>query len=276
MEISSAVKALSALAQESRLSIFRTLVQAGEEGLAAGQIAKKMGIPNATLSFHLKELSNAGLISARQENRFIYYAAHFEAMNELLAFLTENCCGGNPCGSVMVRCDEVSHMSERIFNVLFLCTGNSARSILAEGLLHKLGAGRFRAFSAGSHPTGTVNPLALERLQQEGISLPEARSKSWDEFAHPDAPGMDFVITVCDQAAGESCPLWPGQPITAHWGVADPVGNDEHEQRIAFAKAFAVLERRIQLLTNLQPEKLERLALEREIRKIGRVENDEK
>ena len=161
-------------------------------------------------------------------------------------------------------------MNNRIFNVLFLCTGNSARSIMAEGLLNKFGAGRFRSFSAGSHPTGKVNPFALERLQLEGISLPDARSKSWDEFAQPGSPALDFVITVCDNAAGEVCPAWPGQPITAHWGVFDPAAVDEAEKKIAFAKAFVILERRISIFTSLRFENLEPLALERQIRDIGK------
>ncbi len=154
-------------------------------------------------------------------------------------------------------------------NVLFLCTGNSARSIMAEGLLNKYGNGRFQAFSAGSFPTGQVNPFALERLELEGIALADARSKSWDEFAKPDAPNLDFVITVCDNAANEVCPIWPGQPITAHWGVFDPAAADENEKRIAFAKAFAILERRIALFTSLPIVSLERMALERQVRDIG-------
>ncbi len=162
-------------------------------------------------------------------------------------------------------------MSEKIFNVLFLCTGNSARSIMAEGLLNKHGAGRFLAFSAGSHPTGEVNPFALERLQQEGISVADARSKSWDEFAQPDSPALDFVITVCDNAAAEVCPVWPGQPITAHWGVFDPAAVEDDVKRMAFAKAFAILERRIALFTSLRPESLEQLTLERQVREIGHM-----
>ncbi len=162
-------------------------------------------------------------------------------------------------------------MSEHVFNVLFLCTGNSARSIMAEGLLNKLGSGRFHAFSAGSHPTGKVNPFALERLELEGIPLKDARSKSWDEFVQPDAPVLDFIITVCDNAAGEVCPTWPGQPITAHWGVFDPASVEDNEKRLAFAKAFAVLERRIKLFTSLRPESLERMVLERQVSDIGRV-----
>ena len=154
-------------------------------------------------------------------------------------------------------------MNNRIFNVLFLCTGNSARSIMAEGLLNKFGAGRFQSFSAGSHPTGKVNPFALEKLQLEGISLPDARSKSWDEFAQPDSPPLDFVITVCDNAAGEVCPVWPGQPMTAHWGVFDPAAVNDDEKHIAFAKAFAILERRISIFTNLRFESLEPMALKK-------------
>lgn len=156
-------------------------------------------------------------------------------------------------------------------NVLFLCTGNSARSIMAEGLLSKYGNGRFQAFSAGSFPTGQVNPFALERLELEGIALADARSKSWDEFAKQDAPVLDFVITVCDNAANEVCPVWPGQPITAHWGVFDPAAADENEKRIAFAKAFAILERRIALFTSLPIVSLERMALERQVRDIGNI-----
>lgn len=160
-------------------------------------------------------------------------------------------------------------MSKRIFNVLFLCTGNSARSIMAEGLLNKFGAGRFQSFSAGSHPTGKVNPFALEKLQLEGISLPDARSKSWDEFAQPDSPPLDFVITVCDNAAGEVCPAWPGQPITAHWGIFNPAAVSDDEKHIAFAKAFAILERRISIFTSLRFESLEPMALEKQVREIG-------
>ncbi|TAN52613.1 MAG: arsenate reductase ArsC [Methylococcaceae bacterium] len=160
-------------------------------------------------------------------------------------------------------------MKQRIFNVLFLCSGNSARSIMAEALLNKYGAARFRAFSAGSQPAGKVNPLAWERLRMESIPHAQTHSKSWDEFVKPGAPELDFVITLCDKAADETCPLWPGQPITAHWGVPDPVAVEGEGRRLAFAQAFAVLERRIQLFASLRPESLERLALEVQVRAIG-------
>ena len=155
--------------------------------------------------------------------------------------------------------------------VLFLCTGNSARSILAEAYLNSIGAGRFRAYSAGSHPAGKVNPFALELLAKHGLGTAGLRSKSWDEFATAQAPQMDFVFTVCDSAAGETCPLWPGQPITAHWGVADPAavqGSDE-EKRSAFLKAFTQLSTRIQLFVGVPFEKLERQVLEKKVRDIG-------
>jgi arsenate reductase len=167
-------------------------------------------------------------------------------------------------------------MNERPYHVLFLCTGNSARSILAEALLNAKGGGRFRAFSAGSHPTGQVNPLALERLERERIPAGEPRSKSWHEFAQADAPPLDFVITVRDAAAGEVCPAWPGQPIIAHWGVPDPAAatGTDGERRLAFAKAFVLLERRVSLFASLNPASLERLALERQVRDIGLVQAD--
>jgi arsenate reductase len=158
------------------------------------------------------------------------------------------------------------------YNVLFLCTGNSARSILAEAYLNSAGQGRFRAYSAGSHPGGKVNSFALELLAKHRIPADGARSKSCDEFARPGAPAVDFVFTVCDNAAGEVCPIWPGQPMTAHWGVADPAavtGSDEEKGR-AFQRAFAELSARINLLLALPIEKLDRLVLKRKLDEIGK------
>lgn len=164
-------------------------------------------------------------------------------------------------------------MTPHSYNVLFICTGNSARSIMAESILNQQGAGRFRAWSAGSHPAGTVNPHAIELLERNRFKTTGLRSKNWDEFAAPDAPRMDFVLTVCDKAAGEVCPVWPGQPMSAHWGVEDPAvvkGSEEIVQR-AFNDCFILLNRRIALLTVLPIEKLDRLALKHELTGIGRV-----
>jgi arsenate reductase len=163
-------------------------------------------------------------------------------------------------------------MEKKSFNVLFLCTGNSARSILAEAYLNSIGRGRFRAHSAGSHPTGKVNPFALELLSKHKLDVGGLRSKNWDEFAAAGAPQMDFVLTVCDSAAGETCPLWPGRPITAHWGVEDPAavqGSDE-EKRRAFLQAFTHLATRIKLFVNLPFEKLEQQVLQTKVRGIGK------
>ena len=163
-------------------------------------------------------------------------------------------------------------MTSRVYNVLFLCTGNSARSVMAEAILNQLGGGLFRGHSAGSHPTGAVNPFALELLERNRFRVDGLRSKSWDEFAGPDAPAMDFVLTVCDKAAGEVCPVWPGQPMSAHWGVEDPAeatGSDEDKQR-AFADVFMTLRTRVGLLVNLPIEKLDRLSLQKELHSIAR------
>ena len=164
-------------------------------------------------------------------------------------------------------------MSDKVFNVLFLCTGNSARSILAEAQLNALGKGRFKGYSAGSHPTGAVNPFAIEFLDKAGLSSEGYRSKSWDEFAAPGAPVMDYVLTVCDQAAGEQCPFWPGQPMSAHWGVADPAaveGSDEDKRR-AFKNAAATLRKRIELFTSLPTATLDRMSLKAKLDDIGKA-----
>ncbi len=159
------------------------------------------------------------------------------------------------------------------YNVLFLCTGNSARSIMAETLLNAMGRGRFKAFSAGSHATGKVNPMALELIEKNRLPTGGLRSKNWDEFAVPGAPEMQFVFTVCDQAAGEVCPAWPGQPMSAHWGVDDPatVTGSEEDKRKAFFRAYNQLANRISIFLNLPLEKLDRLALQKKLDEIGRA-----
>ena len=165
-------------------------------------------------------------------------------------------------------------MPERIYNVLFLCTGNSARSILAEAILRKDGDGRFQAFSAGSQPKGAVNPFALKELKHAGLPTDGLRSKSWDEFAVPGAPQMDFVFTVCDSAAGETCPFWPGQPVTAHWGIEDPAaveGADLDKER-AFALALRYLKTRISLFCHLPIKSLDDMTLQAKVREIGQAE----
>lgn len=164
-------------------------------------------------------------------------------------------------------------MSNKIYNVLFLCTGNSARSILAESILRKDGNGRFRSFSAGSEPKGEVNPFALKLLQSLDYPLEGMRSKSWMEFAEPEAPVMDFVFTVCDNAAGESCPVWPGQPMTAHWGIEDPaaVEGTDLEKHTAFLTAFRYLKNRINAFSSLPLSNIDKLSLGTRLREIGRM-----
>ncbi|HEX8642946.1 MAG TPA: arsenate reductase ArsC [Allosphingosinicella sp.] len=161
-------------------------------------------------------------------------------------------------------------MTDQIYNVLFLCTGNSARSILAEAVLNRLGEGRFKAYSAGSFPKGQVHPMALELLTELGFSMQGLRSKSWEEFAAPEAPELDFVFTVCDSAAGETCPIWPGHPMTAHWGIDDPAGVEGPGQRAAFEQALHSLSKRISRFLALPFDGLDDMALRNRLRAIGR------
>ncbi|MDQ2695232.1 MAG: metalloregulator ArsR/SmtB family transcription factor [Pseudomonadota bacterium] len=277
MEKEAVIKALGALAHSSRLDIFRLLVQAGSGGMAAGRIGDRLGLPGATLSFHLNALKQAGLIRCQRDSRLLIYSADYEAMSALLSYLTDNCCAGRPDECAMpaaISRPRGGVMSEKVYNVLFLCTGNSARSQMAEAILNDLGGGRFRAYSAGSYPAGYVHPLAVALLDHLGMPTAGLRSKSWDEFAGPDAPAMDFIITVCDAAAGEVCPVWPGQPMAAHWGVEDPAAaqGSELERLQAFRQAFRVLENRIRIFTALPVEKLDRLLLKQRVDAIGRAQ----
>ncbi|WP_417275780.1 arsenate reductase ArsC [Castellaniella sp.] len=165
-------------------------------------------------------------------------------------------------------------MTERTYNVLILCTGNSARSIMAEALINTMGQGRFHAYSAGSHPTGKVNPFAIEKAQSVNYPTDNLRSKSWDEFATPEAPQMDFIITVCDNAAGEICPVWPGQPISAHWGFEDPaaVQGTDDEKRKAFDLTFRHMTNRVRVFVSLPLKMLDQAAIKHELSNIGKTE----
>ena len=165
-------------------------------------------------------------------------------------------------------------MTEKVYNVLFLCTGNSTRSILAECILNREGLGRFKGFSAGSQPKGDVHPYAIDLLRNQNYPTADLRSKSWDEFAGPEAPDLDFVFTVCGNAAGEVCPVWQGQPMTAHWGIPDPAAAEgtEAERRVAFSEAFRMLFNRISVFVNLPIASLDKLQLEKRLREIGEQE----
>lgn len=277
METLTAIAILGALAQETRLQIFRHLAQTGPQ--PAGQVGERFRLPLATLSFHLKTLQQAGLLDCRREGRQLIYGPRCDAIVELMAYLTEHCCNlpaFDPTARIPLETfvrNSASMNQEQIYNVLFLCTGNSARSILAEAVMNRLGQGRFRAFSAGSFPVGQVNPYTLKLLELQGIPTEGLRSKSWNEFAAPGSPPLDFVFTVCDNAASEVCPTWPGQPMSAHWGVADPAAaaGDDAQKMLAFRKALRELENRIKIFMSLPIRSLDKIKLQAELDEIGQT-----
>ena len=272
--------ALSALSQETRLRIVRLLVRRGEEGLPAGAIAEAVGVSASNISFHLGLLERAGLVESRREGRSILYRARVVGIAALARFLLEDCCDGGPAACLPALGDAsrarpaTPYPREPVLDVLFLCTGNSARSIMAEAILNREGGGRFRAYSAGSQPRGAVDPMTLRVLEALDYPTDALRSKSWDEFAGEGAPAFDFVFTVCDAAAGEPCPTWPGQPISAHWGIEDPVAatGAPFERERAFAQAFRYLRNRILTFTALPIDRLDALSLRRAVAEIGRAE----
>ncbi|HVB81655.1 MAG TPA: metalloregulator ArsR/SmtB family transcription factor [Candidatus Binataceae bacterium] len=265
------VAALGALAQQTRLDILRLLVERGPQGMPAGEIGARLKLPSPTLSFHLNQLRHSGLVTSRRQSRLVIYSAKFRTINGVVEFLTENCCAGQARSSAPAT--SASAGPGREFNVLFLCTHNSARSIMAECAMNRWGGGKFRAFSAGSKPRGAVHPITLEVLEEFDYATGELRSKDWNEFARPDGPPLDFVFTLCDRAAAEICPTWPGQPIRAHWGIEDPVAMvaTGAARRKAFVKVYAGLEQRIRIFTAVPIETLERFALERWVTELGKL-----
>jgi arsenate reductase len=258
--------------------VFRLLARRAPDWVPAGELASALGLRQNTLSVYVAILTRAGLLRHRRQGRFILYSIDLVRVGALLDFLVTDCCRGRPelceplAAHALRRLEEGNRMSERVFNVLFICTGNSARSIMAEAILNHHGAGRFRAFSAGTRPRPEPNPHALAALRQQGHDVSELRSKSLEELQGPDAPKMDFVFTVCDQAANEECPVWPGRPISAHWSMPDPakVEGTDTEKALAFGEAYGMLRYRLAGFVALPMASLDRISLQKRIDEIGR------
>jgi ArsR family transcriptional regulator, arsenate/arsenite/antimonite-responsive transcriptional repressor / arsenate reductase (thioredoxin) len=276
MESSDAAQMFGALGQASRLEVLRLLISCGPNGLPAREISGRLAIPASTTSFHLAALERAGLIRATRQGRQIIYALRVIALRELLAFLTEACCGGQPelCGDLTALLPHVSDESEPmtpVFNVLFLCTHNSARSIMAEAILNRFAGDKFRAYSAGSHPAETPMPEVLEKLHALGHDTSGLHSKSWRLFTGPDAPQLDFVIGLCDVIDRRTCPDFGDKAVTASWSMPDPAKftGQGAEREAMLNELYAGLYRRITIFSNLPFARLDRMAVRKRLDEIG-------
>lgn len=267
MEPSDAASAFAALSQESRLKVLRALVSAGPNGMSAGELADQFAIAASTLSFHLATLERGGLTRSTRRGRQIIYAVRVARLRELLSFVTDTCCGGHPelCGDLSRLLpplpDEDIPMTAA-FNVLFLCTRNSARSIMAEAILNKIGAGRFHAYSAGASPTAKPMPEVVDMLCRLGYDVKGLGPKSWDEFTKPNSPRMDFVIALCDTLRGQVCPDVGEAAISGAWPLPDPAkfSGDATQRSLLLNELYASLHRRIEIFTSLPFAKLDRIA----------------
>lgn len=268
-----AVAMFEALAQPTRLDAFRLLMRYAPFGLNAGDVARLLAVPHNTMSTHLAQLERAGLVASRREGRSIIYVAKTGRAAAVLELLLSELPAQADEGAGFPRL-RPGEPAERRYNVLLVCSHNSARSIMAEAVLNREGRGRFRAFSAGSVPRGVPHPMALDLLRSLGYTTDDLRSKSWDEFAGRAVEPMDFVITVCDAAAGESCPVFPGHPLTAHWGLADPAasGGTETELRAAFISTYRQIAARMSAFVNLPLETLDLASLKARLSDISIME----
>jgi protein-tyrosine-phosphatase/DNA-binding transcriptional ArsR family regulator len=279
METKTAAAALAALAQETRLSLVRLLMARGPSGLAAGEIAARLAVAPSTLSFHLAALERVGLVAATRQGRSIRYAVRIAAFRSLLGFLTETCCAGDPglCGDLSrllpAPPESETDTMTPAFNVLFLCTRNSARSIMAEAILEKFGGGRFRAFSAGSDPAPEPLPEVIEKLAALGHDVSRLASKSWNLFTGPGAPRMDLVIALCDTLEHQACPDFGDRAVTAAWPLPDPAkfAGNAAERQTLLNELYASLRRRIGIFMDLAFATLDRVALKTRLDGIGRL-----
>jgi len=274
MEITHAVQIFGALAQDARLAVLRLLISAGPTGLPAGVIAEKLGIPSSTASFHLSALERAGLTHSTRQSRQIIHAIRIAALRDLIVFLTETCCSGRPelCGDIANLGPPGDNLPMTpAFNVLFLCTRNSGRSILAEAILRKLGGDKFNVYSAGSHPAGNPIPELVEKLRALGHDVSKLRSKSWNEFTGPDAPPMDFVIALCDTLHGQICPDFGHKAITGAWPLPDPAkfSGSPAERATLLNELYASLHRRLSIFASLPFASLDRMAVRARLDDLG-------
>lgn len=276
METETAATAFSALGHPGRLAVFRLIARFAPRGARPKDIAEALGMKPNTLSHHLSDLAAAGLVRADRRGRSLLYGIDLDATAALIGYLGLDVARGRPeVLSPLTPDGREGTLPDSGLNVLFLCTGNSARSIFAEALLRDLGKGRFRAHSAGIRPGRAPNPFALDVLRRNGHPVEGLRSKDVAEFQGPDAVTMDFVFTVCDTAAAEECPPWPGQPITGHWGLPDPVKatGTEAERALVFAQTYAALRRRIAAFAELPFDSLSRMSLQARVDAIGARDN---
>jgi protein-tyrosine-phosphatase/DNA-binding transcriptional ArsR family regulator len=277
MEHFNATHAFATLGHPGRLAVFRLLMRFAPQGVRPTEIAKALGMKQNTLSHHLADLTASGLAQVTRVGRSLHYAVDLNTTESLIGYLALDVGRARPdlIAPLLSKPKDTVHMDPNIldtdFDVLFICSGNSARSIFAEVLLRDLGKDKFQAFSAGTRPNTQLNPFALEILNRNGHDTSMLRSKHVSEFQQPDSIVMDFVFTVCDTAAAEECPPWPDQPITGHWGLPDPVkatGSDA-EKALVFAQTYAALRRRIMAFVELPFESLSRLSLQSRIDAIG-------
>ncbi|AWB49528.1 ArsR family transcriptional regulator [Gemmobacter aquarius] len=272
MEIKLAAESFATLGHPGRLAVFRLLMRFAPHGVRPTEIADTLKLKQNTLSHHLADLAACGLVRAERQGRSLFYSVDLDRTEAIFGYLALDVGRARPdlLSSLLPAAPE-DPMQSSAFNVLFLCSGNSARSIFAEALLRDLGKGRFQAFSAGTRPGSALNPFALDVLKRNGHDTADMRSKHIAAFQQPDAPVMDFVFTVCDAAAAEECPPWPGQPITGHWGLPDPVKatGTEAEKGLVFAQTYAALRRRIAAFVELPFEQLNRIALQGLVDDIG-------
>ena len=271
-----AIEVFASLGQATRLDALRRLLSVYPDSLLAGEIARHCNVPHNTMSNHLSVLASAGLVVAEKNGRTVSYRADVVGFRGLIDFLAHDCCGGKPelCGHLPVApaaAVPVPDILSPAFNVLFLCTQNSARSIMAEALLQKIGRGRFRAYSAGSHPAKAPLPEVIDRLKHLGHDVPHLRCKSWNEFTGPEAPRMDFVIALCDTPQGQSCPDLGTKFVTGAWPVPDPAQftGSISEQTTLLNELYAMIRRRLEIFISLPFASLDRMALKARLDEIG-------
>jgi len=272
---------LATLSHPQRMQVFRLLMRRYPDAVPAGEIASVLGYKASTNSVYLSALLEAGLAEQQRQGTSLRYRANMEAVQALMGFLFNDCCRGRPdlCPPPSSLPYGAQNMADRKYNVLFICTGNSARSIFSEALLRDLAGDRFNVYSAGTHPYSELNPYAVSLLAAKGHDISPLRAKNVSEFQGPGAPVMDFVFTVCNQAANEECPSWEGQPVSAHWGMPDPVkatGTDA-EKKLAFQQAYGALKNRITAFAALPIDTLDRISLQTAVDEIGAgaLEGDE-